>query len=300
MLKYSAMTARLIEEASQELARLDASCLLTHPAASIALRTGAIAALAGTGTKGTRAHFRAFGQPDDRTFAATAPTAYRWWAFLREEERRARSGAPPSVTRLERSGTVIPPDAIARIEQALRASDPRDAALGRALDVAAAVPDHALGEAAAALILCAEGRTDEVRLLPFDGVRGAARDEAKAQWLAGEPEAWISLGLGSLDMRARQCRLAVARLHDGLRAEDEALSALGRAAITPREALSLLRSDAATSMPLLASSLGISRPAAADALELLTSVGIATEVTGRRRDRVYAWTAALAVADALA
>lgn len=300
MLMYSRESTRALEAATDELARLDALCLFAPRAASIALRMRAIAALAHTGTKGTRALFRAFRRTEDGALPATPPEEYRWQTFLGEEERRARSGAFPSVSRLERSGVSIPRDAAARTENALRSSTPRLPALLRALDVAAAVPDHSLGEAAAALILCAEGRTDQIRLLPFDGVRGPARDEAKARWISGEQEAWIALGLASLDTRARHCRLAVGRLHNGLDAEDASLGEMGRAAITAREALAVLRNDASTSMPLLALSLGVSRPAAADALELLRSIGVVTEVTGRRRDRVYAWTAALAVADALA
>ena len=51
-------------------------------------------------------------------------------------------------------------------------------------------------------------------------------------------------------------------------------------------------------MPSLSDDLELSRPAAADALERLVDAGLATEITGRRRDRVYAYDAALAIAGA--
>ncbi len=53
-------------------------------------------------------------------------------------------------------------------------------------------------------------------------------------------------------------------------------------------------------MPSLAADLALSRPAAADALERLGDAGLAVEITGRRRDRVYAYEAALAIAGAAA
>jgi ribosomal protein S25 len=59
----------------------------------------------------------------------------------------------------------------------------------------------------------------------------------------------------------------------------------------------VLRESFAITMPTLADRLSVSRPAAADALERLVALGVAAEVTGRRRDRVYAYEAALSVAE---
>ena len=49
----------------------------------------------------------------------------------------------------------------------------------------------------------------------------------------------------------------------------------------------------------VAESLGLSRPAAADALERLCTLGIARELTGRARDRVYGYAVSLAAAGTL-
>jgi Fic family protein len=47
-------------------------------------------------------------------------------------------------------------------------------------------------------------------------------------------------------------------------------------------------------MPILAEALDLSRPAAAAALDRLVELGVARELTGRARDRVFAWAAPLA------
>ena len=69
---------------------------------------------------------------------------------------------------------------------------------------------------------------------------------------------------------------------------DASLDALGRGAITARTALAFLHMEFATSVPALSARLELSRPAVGDALERLVSLGLAVEVTGRARDRVFA------------
>ena len=55
----------------------------------------------------------------------------------------------------------------------------------------------------------------------------------------------------------------------------------------------VLRDELATSIPALATRLDCSRPAASDAVDRLVAAELATEVTDRARDRVFALTAAL-------
>jgi ribosomal protein S25 len=92
----------------------------------------------------------------------------------------------------------------------------------------------------------------------------------------------------------------VEQLRSGAPEIDARLDALGRAAITARATVEVLRESFAITMPTLADRLEVSRPAAADALERLVALGVASEVTGRRRDRVYAYEAALSVAESAA
>ena len=63
--------------------------------------------------------------------------------------------------------------------------------------------------------------------------------------------------------------------------------------------LALLRLRFVTTIPALADDLGLSRPAASDAVERLVALGLAREVTGRGRDRVFAYGAADAMVGSL-
>jgi DNA-binding MarR family transcriptional regulator len=102
--------------------------------------------------------------------------------------------------------------------------------------------------------------------------------------------------LATVARRAREARRAVESALRGLPQEDVRLDGLGRAAISARRALAHLRAHAVTTMPLLAEELQLSRPAASDALERLVTAGLVRELTGRARDRVYAYEAACAIA----
>lgn len=301
-------TSRQLEDAADALARLDLACVVAPRAFSTALRFAAVSALAGSASQGTRALAAAFDA--SRAARDLTPALRRWLGFVDEEERRSRGGAPLTFARLERSGVLstggtdriddatVRVDREAMIERALRAPPtPRPAALHRALDVAAAIGEWTAGEAAAAIMLCAEGRTDRVRILPFGEVTGEERDEATARWRDGEEAAWSTMALEALVATARARRLALDRALASQFDEDASLDGLGRAAITARRALGLLRDELSTTVPQLAAELELSRPASDDALARLVELGIATETTGRRRDRVFAYAAALAITE---
>lgn len=117
-----------------------------------------------------------------------------------------------------------------------------------------------------------------------------------AAWRSGETDAWAELGLSAAAQRARALR-EITRVAAGRRADEEELVAgMGRAGINAARALDVLRETFATTMPMLADDLSLSRPAAAAALQRLLSSGLVREVTGRARDRVYGYEAALVVA----
>ena len=299
------MTDRQLEAAADELARLDATCALAPAGIARALRVAAIAqigTLAATGADdrtGPAAPFDALAadEADPLHDAALGPALRGWRDLIDTEERRVRGGAPLSLSRFE---AVAPATATyparAELEATWRAGDLPRAVLHRALGSAAWAPDAAIGEASAALLLCAGGRTDRLRLLPFAAVPTEARTEAIAAWRAGDERPWAAAALDALARRARALHRATADALRGLAAESARLDARGRAAHAARRALDHLRATWATTMPALAEELAISRPAAADALERLAAARIAREVTGRARDRVYAWTVADSVA----
>ncbi|MFM9014310.1 MAG: hypothetical protein ACKORK_12260 [Gemmatimonadota bacterium] len=87
----------------------------------------------------------------------------------------------------------------------------------------------------------------------------------------------------------RRWRARLAAIVRAVAAEEDRLAALGRAGHTARRALPLLRRQGALTMPILSEDLGISRPAATDALERMAAAGCAVELTGRARDRVWGY-----------
>lgn len=323
--------SRDLEDASDSLARLDTAAAIAPRAFGSALWFAAVGSLADAGSKGTRFLLTAFAAGTDHPPTPPAGELETWRAFLEAEERRVRGGAPVTATRLFRAPSLAtqeesPPrgraesneeaarSTLEQVENALRygrvvgpstsqslpvpTAATRPAALTRAIAVAAGFTDRAAGEAAAALVLVAEGRTDRIRLLPFADV--ASDDRVRATRLAreGDDEGWRSLALEALVRAARRKTQALARATEALASEEAALDSLGRAAITARRTLALLRTDLACTVPSLSVDLDLSRPAAGDALERLTSAGVVAELTGRRRDRAFAYAAALAVADA--
>ena len=215
----------------------------------------------------------------------------RWVQIADEEERRARGGALLSAARVAALGApVARPVAL---DEALRPGGVPRPVWIRAVAAAAALDDPPTGDLVAVLLLCAAGTTERLTFLPFAGVQPAERAESIAAWRDGETDLWARVALGEAAGTARALRLAVARFVRGLDEDEARLDSLGRAAITARRALTLLRAELALTVPTLAERLASSRPAAGDALDRLSDIGLTTEVTGRGRDRVFALTAAL-------
>lgn len=290
-------SVRLLESASEELARFDTLLDLAPPAFALARRVGVIArcALPDADAQGIAA-----GRASLVAAAADAwhagglnNTLEAWRQRVDDGERRARSGAALTVSWL--LGAAADPFPLApQLEVALRPAQPPRPVLARAVEAwlllrAAETPGLAgLAELAPALILCAAGHFDRVRLLPFAALDPAGRDAALAAWRAGDLEAAAAPLLAEAATAARGERLVLRAAIDACGDDERLLAPLGRAAITARRALEVLRRTLATSMPALSEWLGCSRPAAADALERLVATGLAVEITGRSRDRIYA------------
>lgn len=210
------------------------------------------------------------------------------------EERRARTGAPLTLARvLAHEASVpslpgAPPMDLAALDEALRPGGQPRPVLMRAVAAAAACGEGVLAELVPALLLCSAGLTDQLRLLPFAGVDAAGREDSLSAWRAGDEEPFATLVLGECAQGARDRRMAIRRALVAMGEDESHLAPLGRAAITARRALAVLRDQLATSMPQLSAQLECSRPAAGDALERLVEVGLAVEITGRHRDRVFA------------
>lgn len=296
---------RSLEEAADELGRLDTVAEIAPRAFTIALRSRVLVELGLLGEI-PPADFDAalaavVAAEGDAIHDAPLPTAFlHWRELLLGEERRVRAGATLTS---QRFAVVVPalatyPDR-PRLEAIWREAGTTRPVLERALATAAWSLNAALGEATAALVLVAGGRAERVRLLPFADLPADAREEARAAWRVGEETPWRLLALGQAARRARALRRALESAWRAIPDETASLDELGRAAITARLALALLRDRLVATVPTLAEALELSRPAAAGAVERLMAMGLAREVTGRARDRVFAYAPALGVAAVL-
>lgn len=259
------------EVAADQLARLDTAAALAPNAIALALRAAALAEL----TQATRSRLAALvaAEADTLLDRALDPATITLRDGFDAGERQARSAG----------------------------ARPRDdgSPLERALDCAARAASPAHGELDAALQLCRDGRTGRVRLLPFAGIAEDRRAAAVAAWREGDTGPWRALGLTALADRASRLRRVLLRFLEQYGPDEARLDQLGRAAINARRVVGLLRHDLAGSMPWVAERLELSRPAASDALERLVASGLVVELTGRARDRVYAYRAAVDVAGTL-
>ena len=306
------------------MARLDALSAVAPPAVALALRADIVARIADS--QATQAEWEMRGAAlraqcvaattDAVHVEACPPHLQHWRELVDAEERRAQTGAPLTVARvlaLEEGVFALKEGApraisaaltrdstplidLAALDDALRPGGQPRPILLRAVAVSAAIGSGPLAELVPALLLCSAGLTEQLRLLPFIGADPVARASALQAWRAGELDSLAALLLGECAEAARARRVAL-RAALRLLAEDESLvEPYGRAAIMMRRALAVLRASLATSMPALAVRLECSRPAAGDALERLVECGLAVEITGRQRDRVYACARAYAIA----
>lgn len=277
---------RLLEEAADEVARLDQLCQLAPGAIARAARATVIATLEGS-PEAPAALVSAAVDPTHR--AALSPDLARCADDVDAEERRVRGGTPLTAARLAALGAI---NDVAALDAAVRSGSEVRAVLARAVQAAAAVGSGALADLAPALLLCAAGQLDRVWFLPFAALDGAARSEALGDWSAGDESPFLQLALSGCAAAARARRMRVKRALEAMAHEADRLAPLGRAAITARRALDLLRSDLAITTPGLADRLECSRPAAGAALDRLVELQLALEITGRSRDRVFVHAAA--------
>jgi hypothetical protein len=283
-------TVRLVEEAADELGRLDSLSQIAPPAYAQAARAAVIAQLEGS-PSGLVALVAAGVDP---VHAAVLSASLDAWARVVDDSvRRVRGGTQLHASHF---ASVVAGQAELRdpaaLETALRSGGELRSVLVRGVSSAAAVGEGPMSELAPALLLCATGHLDRPWLLPFVDADPAARREALAEWADGDPIPLLEVLLSACSTSARARRLGLRRLLQSVASEEQSLTTLGRAAISARRALSVLRDSLAITMPGLAERLDCSRPAAGDALARLDELGLAREITGRERDRVFVHAAA--------
>lgn len=111
----------------------------------------------------------------------------------------------------------------------------------------------------------------------------------------GDWEAWVTFFLEGIESTAAAAVNAAQRLLELFRADEAKLTGLGRSSTSVRQVFAALRQRPLTGIPQLATRAQLSFPTAAKAVEQLVALGIAREITGGRRNRVFAYDAYLAI-----
>lgn len=105
----------------------------------------------------------------------------------------------------------------------------------------------------------------------------------------GDWEAWLDFYLEGVERTATGAVETADRLLALFRDDSERIRALGRAAASALLVFEALRRRPLARIDFLAQQAGVSYPTAARAVESLARLGIISEVTGRRRNRVYVY-----------
>jgi Fic family protein len=111
----------------------------------------------------------------------------------------------------------------------------------------------------------------------------------------GDWEAWIDFFLEGVENTATAAVTTAHRLLALFRADEARLSGLGRSGPGVSKVFAALRRRPLNSIKQLSSVCSLSFPTAAKALEALVDLGIAREITGGQRNRLFAYDAYLAI-----
>jgi len=111
----------------------------------------------------------------------------------------------------------------------------------------------------------------------------------------GDWEAWIDFFLEGVESTASAAVATAQRLLELFRRDKARLQGLGRSGSSVRLGYAALRRRPLTSTKQLKALSGLSFPTASKAIEALVDLGIAREITGGRRNRLFAYDAYLAI-----
>lgn len=114
---------------------------------------------------------------------------------------------------------------------------------------------------------------------------------------AGTWETWMEFFLTGVAETAEQAVATARELIAMFEVDRQKIAGIGRAAPSALRVHELMQAHPIVTIPTVSSRLGVSFATARGALEKLVGVGVMRETTGRRRGRVYAYTAYLALLD---
>lgn len=128
--------------------------------------------------------------------------------------------------------------------------------------------------------------------------RGDYYDALQRVRTHGDWEGWLRFYLVGIEAVARQAADAALRLRELFDLDRRRVSGLGRAAGSALRVYDVLRRSVVISIPGTAETLDIAWPTVRNAVARLEELGIAREITGRSRNRLYAYQAQLDILNA--
>jgi Fic family protein len=111
----------------------------------------------------------------------------------------------------------------------------------------------------------------------------------------GDWEAWLDFFLEGIEVTSTAAVATAHRMLDLFRADGARLTGLGRSGPSVRQGFAVLCRRPLTSISQIKALSGLSFPTASKAIETLAELGIAREITGGRRNRLFAYDAYLAI-----
>ncbi|MDC8014175.1 Fic family protein [Tahibacter soli] len=155
-----------------------------------------------------------------------------------------------------------------------------------------------LGRLLIAILLCADGVLQEPSLylsLYFKRHRAEYYERLNAVRTDGDWEGWLAFFLAGIAETATQAVETARRLVALLEADRKRIALLGRRAGSASAVFDVLTRQVLSTVPQLEKSLHLSTPAIRDAIASLADLGIVNELTGQRRNRVFAYQAYLEI-----
>jgi Fic family protein len=149
-----------------------------------------------------------------------------------------------------------------------------------------------VGRLLVTLLLCAEGILREPMLylsLYLKQHRARYYELLDAVRRHGEWEEWVEFFATGVAVTAESAVTAARRLQETADADRERIEALGRRAASAPAVHRALQRTPITTIPSLAKKTRLTLPTIAKALAVLVELGIAREITGKQRHRIYSY-----------
>lgn len=155
-----------------------------------------------------------------------------------------------------------------------------------------------LGRLLIAIVLCSDGVLREPSLylsLYFKRHRAEYYERLNAVRTHGDWEGWLAFFLAGIAETAQQAVETAQRLLALLDADRKRIATLGRRAGSVSQVFDVLTRQVLATVPQLEKKLHLSVPTIREAIASLSDLGIVNELTGQRRNRVFAYQAYLEI-----